>query len=125
MSNVTVFGSLNEDLVLSVPRTPRPGETLLGRSAARLSGGKGANQAVAAARLGANVRMVGAVGHDHSGRRQLENLRTNDVDVAGVTQEPTDTGLAVVTVTDVGENCIVVVAGANDHVGAQHVRALE
>jgi ribokinase len=124
MSNVSVFGSLNEDLVLRVPRTPRPGETLLGTSASRLPGGKGANQAVAAARLGARVSMVGAVGQDDSGGRQLENLRTNDVDVAGVTREPTDTGLAVVTVTDLGENSIVVVPGANDHVGGQHVRAL-
>jgi ribokinase len=124
MSRVVVFGSMNEDLVLRVSRTPRPGETLLGSGATRLSGGKGANQAVAAARLGASVAMAGAVGQDDAGARQLQNLIDNGVDVSGVTREPAETGLAVVTVTDAGKNSIVVVAGANEHVSHRHAQAL-
>ncbi|WP_236789625.1 ribokinase [Amycolatopsis sp. GM8] len=122
--SVAVFGSINEDLVLRVARTPRPGETLLGTSASRLPGGKGANQAVAAARFGAKVAMVGAVGVDDSGARQIGNLKANGVEATAVTRVQRSTGLAVVTVTDSGENSIVVVPGANGDVAGHHVEAL-
>ena len=124
MSSVVVFGSINGDLVVRVATTPLPGETLMGRSVTHLSGGKGANQAVAAARMGAAVTMVGAVGRDDSGQRQLDNLAANGVDVSKVTRQGASTGLAVVTVTDSGENSIIVVAGANHEVGAKHVSAV-
>ncbi|WP_270887140.1 ribokinase [Pedococcus sp. 5OH_020] len=124
MSSVIVFGSINADMVVRVPVTPRPGETLMGRDVSYVSGGKGANQAVAAARMGAAVAMIGAVGSDDNGQRQIDNLAANGVDVSMVTQECPSTGLAVVTVTDVGENSIVVVPGANHAVGTKHVSAM-
>lgn len=124
MSRVVVFGSINADLMVRVPVVPRAGETLLGRTVTHLHGGKGANQAVAAARMGADVAMIGAVGQDDTGQRQLANLAANGIDVSAVTREPSPTGLAVVTVTDTGENSIIVVAGANRCVGGDHVEAM-
>ena len=108
-----VVGSTNVDLVLQVPALPRPGETLLGASARREAGGKGGNQAVALARLGAAVFFVSAVGADADGEWSLERLRDERVDVTGVAVVPGPTGLAVVTVDAAGENSIVVSPGAN------------
>jgi ribokinase len=110
---VVVVGSINVDLVAQVSRHPAPGETVLGRSSTTLPGGKGANQAVAAARLGAGVAMVGAVGTDAYADVALSGLREAGVDLAHVRTVDTATGLAVVTVSDDGENSIVVVPGAN------------
>ncbi|HEY2326838.1 MAG TPA: ribokinase [Gaiellaceae bacterium] len=114
MVELTVVGSINLDLVTRVERLPRPGETLLASSFARFPGGKGANQAVAAARLGARVRMVGAVGDDAFADAALSGLRDAGVelDVA----RAGDTGIALILVDDSGENQIVVVPGANGHV---------
>src|SRR5262250_1673202 len=106
---VTVLGSLNMDISVTVPRLPEPGATVLGSAARFTPGGKGANQAVAAARLGAQVRMVGCVGGDDVGRQLLAVLRAEAVDVGGVrvvTGVPT--GLAMIAVDDAGENLITV-----------------
>ena len=113
-----VVGSTNVDLVLHVPSLPRPGETLLGAGARREAGGKGANQAVALARLGASVSFVSAVGADADGDWSLTQLRDEGVGVDGVAVVDAPTGLAVVMVDAVGENSIVVSPGANDLVAA-------
>jgi ribokinase len=111
---LTVVGSINVDLVARVTHLPRPGETLLASSLERFPGGKGANQAVAAARLGAQVRMIGAVGDDAFADEALAGLREAGVelDVA----RGGDTGIALIVVDEHGENQIVVVPGANAHV---------
>jgi ribokinase len=109
-----VVGSTNVDLVLQVPSLPRPGETLLGASVRREAGGKGANQAVALARLGASVSFASAVGTDADGDWSLEQLVAEGVDVSAVPRVGSPTGLAVVMVDPVGENSIVVSPGAND-----------
>lgn len=111
--DLVVVGSINADLVLEVPRHPLPGETLLGRSSQVLPGGKGANQAVAAARLGARVAMVGAVGTDAYAEPALVELRRAGADLDHVRHVDGATGLAIVTVADGGENSIIVIAGAN------------
>jgi ribokinase len=116
---LTVVGSINLDLVARVQRLPRPGETLSASGFERIPGGKGANQAVAAARLGAQVRLVGAVGDDSLAAQALAGLVE-----AGVRLELTRTGatgLAMIFVADGGENQIVVVPGANAHVEPRRV----
>lgn len=118
MGRVVVLGSLNVDLVAHVERHPRPGETVLAASALeRFAGGKGGNQAVAAASAGASVAMVGAVGDDEGGARYLERLRDRGVDVSAVrVLRGVSTGQAWITVDGDGENAIVVVPGANSEV---------
>ncbi|MFJ2543996.1 ribokinase [Microbacterium sp. NPDC087589] len=116
MSRVIVLGSLNEDLVVEVDRAAAPGETILARSLSRHPGGKGANQAVAAARAGANVRMRGAIGADDAGARLVGNLEAQGVDTSGVSRGSRSTGLAIVTLDSTAENSIVVVSGANSDV---------
>jgi ribokinase len=113
---VTVVGSINLDLVTSVERLPRPGETLSGATLERVPGGKGANQAVAAARLGANVRMVGCVGADSHADEALAGLQAAGVQL-DVREVVAPTGVAIILVAEDGENVIVVVPGANAHVG--------
>ncbi|WP_342318669.1 ribokinase [Corynebacterium mayonis] len=113
MQSITVVGSINADLFVLVGRHPIPGETLIGRAGGVSAGGKGANQAVAAALLGADVRMIGAVGDDTYADAALEHLRCCGVDLAAVAVEKGATGLAVITVSDDGENTIIVVPGAN------------
>jgi ribokinase len=107
---LTVVGSVNLDLVARVERLPRPGETLTASSFERIPGGKGANQAVAAARLGAEVRFVGCVGRDATAAEALVNLRDLELDVR---ETDTPTGLALIVVDAAGEDQIVVVPGAN------------
>ena len=119
---LTVVGSINLDLVVRVERLPRPGETLAATSYETFFGGKGANQAVAAARLGAEVAMVGAVGSDRFSSPARFNLRDEGVDVDEVFHVGVDTGIALVAVDDEGDTQIVVVPGANAHVGADDVR---
>ncbi len=113
MPTVAVVGSINLDLVAAVPRLPRPGETLTGAELERVPGGKGANQAVAAARLGADVRFLGAVGDDDFGEAALAELRAAGVDLAGLQVVGEPTGIALILVDEAGENQIVVVPGAN------------
>jgi ribokinase len=111
---VVVIGSINEDVELRVPRAPKPGETLTAERTARRPGGKGANQAVAAARAGARVRMIGRIGADPAGARMLEALRDAHVDTHAVAALPgVPTGTAYITVTADGENTIVLERGAN------------
>lgn len=119
---VTVVGSLNLDIVVPVPHHPAPGETVLGADHFRNPGGKGANQAVAAARLGQRVAMVGRVGADDSGRALLAALKADGVDVTRVRiTEDAPTGIALIAVDDRGENAIVVSPGANARVTADDV----
>ena len=119
---VIVVGSVNADLVVSVARLPRPGETVTGGSFARHGGGKGANQAVAAARAGARVAMVGAVGDDDLGDEALRELSAEGVDVSEVARrDDTATGVAAIVVDERGENQIAVASGANARLDGQAV----
>jgi len=115
---LSVVGSINLDLVARVAALPRPGETLAAGTLERFPGGKGANQAVAAARLGARVRLVGAVGDDGFAEEALAGLRAAGVEL-DLTHTGT-TGLALILVDDAGENQIVVAPGANAHVPPVH-----
>ena len=126
MGRVVVLGSLNVDLVATVERHPKPGETVLADgSLQRFAGGKGGNQAVAAAAAGARVSLVGAVGSDDAGHAYLERLRSWGVDVSAVrTVDGIPTGQAWITVDDEGENSIVVIAGANAHVTSDHLEGV-
>lgn len=111
---VAVFGSLNMDLVTRVPRRPEVGETVTGDSFELTPGGKGLNQAIAAARAGVGTSMLGSVGDDTFGKELSSALTRDDVDVSGVQVHPSaPTGTAQVTVYGAGDNSIVVVAGAN------------
>jgi ribokinase len=111
---VVVLGSINTDLVVRAPHFPRPGETLHGSDFAVIGGGKGANQATAAARLGAPVQFIGAVGADDFGTRRIEEMAAAGVDVAAIKRvADSPTGVALITVNARGENTIVVAAGAN------------
>lgn len=119
MGRVLVLGSLNLDLVTRVRQQPRPGETVRGEGLRRMAGGKGANQAAAAAAAGAQVRMIGAVGEDDAGSAYVARLEARGVDTSGIAVLPGEvTGTALIVVDERGENAIVVVAGANGRVGA-------
>jgi ribokinase len=119
---LTVLGSINIDLTSSVRAFPRPGETVLAQTLVRELGGKGANQARAAARLSGRARMVGAVGTDMDGTFALEALAAAGVDVTGVLRHQQPTGVAMITVDRHGENTIVVNPGANHSLRADEVR---
>ncbi|HNS53029.1 MAG TPA: ribokinase [Anaerolineae bacterium] len=119
---VVVVGSLNMDFVARVPRLPKPGETLMSTAFRTVPGGKGANQAVAAARQGCQVAMVGRVGTDTYGTILLDGLSSAGVDVTFVQRDPdTTTGLALILVNDDGENTITVVPGANARLNTEHL----
>ena len=118
MSRVVVVGSLNVDLVVTAERLPHPGETVTGGTFARHLGGKGANQAVAAARAGAQVLMVGAVGRDADGDEAVTALEAEGIDVSRVRRVDAPTGVAIIAVGSDGENQIVVASGANAEVSA-------
>lgn len=123
---MAVVGSLNMDIVVPVPHHPAPGETVLGGDPFRNPGGKGANQAVAAARLGRPTSMVGRVGRDEAGSELVKALRDSDVDASRVTAtENAPTGIALITVDDRGENSIVVSPGANARVTEEDVKQAE
>jgi ribokinase len=123
-TGLIIVGSLNADLVVRTDRFPRPGETVRGTSLATLPGGKGANQAVAAARLGGEVTMVGAVGDDPHGSLLCESLDSAGVDTSRVRRVAgAATGTAMITVNEQGENTIVVSAGANGELSATDVRS--
>ncbi|MCX7078004.1 MAG: ribokinase [Pseudomonas sp.] len=112
-AKVVVIGSLNMDLVTRAERLPRAGETLIGESFATVSGGKGANQAVASARLGAEVSMVGCVGADVYGEQLRAALLAEQIDCRAVTTVGGSSGVALIVVDDSSQNAIVIVAGAN------------
>ena len=116
MSDILVVGSLNADLVVGAPRFPAPGETISGEDLATIPGGKGANQAVAAARQGARVSMLGRVGRDNFGDFLLANLQANQVDTTLVQRDDAATGTAIIVVDANGQNSIVLSPGANGQV---------
>ena len=122
MSRVVVIGSINVDLVVAADHLPGPGETVLGGRFARYFGGKGANQAVAAARAGASVTMVGAVGRDADGDESLAALTAEGIDVSRVRRIDVPTGVAIIAVAADGENQIVVASGANAEVSIDDAR---
>jgi ribokinase len=129
LARLTVLGSLNMDISVTVPALPAPGATVLGGGATFAPGGKGANQAVAAVRLGAGagirVRMVGCVGDDDFGRTLKANLSNEGVDDRAVRAVPgAPTGIAMITVDQAGENIITVAPGANREVGRQDIAVL-
>jgi ribokinase len=124
MSDVVVVGSVNADLVVTVRELPRAGETVSGGTFARHGGGKGANQAVAAARAGARVALVGAVGNDDLGDEALRELAGEGIDVSAVQRlDDVATGVAVIVVDERGENQIAVASGANAALTGDAVRA--
>ncbi|HXH61156.1 MAG TPA: ribokinase [Fimbriimonadaceae bacterium] len=118
---IAVVGSANADLVMKCPRLPAVGETVTGGEFSVFPGGKGANQAVAAARLGGEVSFVGAVGRDAYGAMLRESLSTSGVDVAYLMESDEPTGTAVITVDAQGQNTIAVAPGANFALTAEHV----
>jgi len=118
---IVVVGSLNNDVVLRVPNLPRAGETVTGATLYYAGGGKGANQALASARLGAAVAFVGCVGQDNAGEAQLASLEAAGVDCDRVMRRPEPTGLALILVDDKGENSIAIAPGANGRLTTEHV----
>ncbi len=122
MADILVVGSLNTDLVVRAPRFPQPGETISGEDLQVIPGGKGANQAVAAARQGARVSMLGRVGKDNFGDFLLDNLKQNHVDFQYVQRDDASTGTATIVVDSNGQNSIVLSAGANGKVSSEDVK---
>jgi ribokinase len=121
-ARIVVVGSANMDLVVRAPRIPSPGETVTGGSFLRADGGKGANQAVAAARLGAAVTFVARVGSDELGEAAIEGLRAEGIDVRHIGRDPAEpSGVALIVVDEAGENAIAVAPGANEALSVQNV----
>ena len=124
MPDILVIGSLNMDLIVRTPRLPAPGETILGTTFSTASGGKGANQAVAAAKLGAPVKMIGRVGADDFGKTLRANQSAVGVDTQYITQDTeAATGIASIWVDDNGQNSIIVAPGANARVARNDIDA--
>lgn len=116
--NAAVMGSINMDLILNMKAVPDVGENVLGTSYGYANGGKGANQAVGLARLGAQVKIIGKVADDSNGHKLIENLQKNNVDVSDVSLSGTQTGLAAIIIDGEGRNRIVVYEGANAEINA-------
>ena len=112
------MGSINMDLILNMKAVPDVGENVLGTSYGYANGGKGANQAVGLARLGAQVKIIGKVADDSNGHKLIENLQKNNVDVSDVSLSGTQTGLAAIIIDGEGRNRIVVYEGANAEINA-------
>lgn len=124
--SIIVFGSINIDLVAKTPRLPLPGETIIGRNFLRAGGGKGANQAVAAARLGASTHMIGRVGNDHFGEELLTNLQSYGLDTDNISiDQNSHSGIAIIAVDDGGQNNIIVIPGANNYIGDADIERLQ
>jgi ribokinase len=121
---IVVFGSVNVDFVTRVPRIPHPGETVLGPDYAVIPGGKGANQALAAARAGGKVTLIAAVGEDPFAEIGLSLLREAGIDLSRVARAKAHTGAAFIAVDDKGENAITVASGANAAVTAGQLEGL-
>ena len=113
VNTIAVLGSANMDLVVRQPRLPKPGETMFGTDFSTVPGGKGLNQAVAAARIGGSVEFLGAVGNDSYGTQLRELLTSEGLGISGLATASAPTGTAHISVVDSGENSIVVVSGAN------------
>jgi ribokinase len=112
-NKILVIGSINFDMVVFSERLPQPGETVIGKTWQTFPGGKGANQAVAAARLGGDVQMIGNVGEDSAGDTLLQNLKANKVNTSKIKKVNSPSGTALITVDSEGQNTIVVIPGAN------------
>jgi len=126
MADIAVVGSLNVDLTVNVPRFLQPGETMPGTKFSIFTGGKGGNQAVAAARLGASVAMIGCVGDDANGEMYKAALKREGVELSSLRTIPEETtGVAVITVDENGENTIAVVPGANAHLSVDVITESE
>ncbi len=123
MSKIVVVGSLNMDVVAIAPRIPVVGETIIGNKYFTEPGGKGANQAYAAAKLGGSVAMLGRLGDDDFGRRMRDNVASVGCDVSGLKSVPGPSGVALIFVSESGQNSIIVVPGANDQLTANDVNA--
>ena len=122
---ITIIGSINFDLIARSPKLPEAGETLTGSSFSTAAGGKGANQALAAARAGVPVRIVGAIGNDAFAPQAIALLREEGVDLSRVATRGDATGIALITVEDSGENIIIVIPGANGLVTEDDVNAAD
>ena len=123
--HVVVFGSINMDLVANALRLPAPGETLIGDRFSTVAGGKGANQAVAIARLNISTRMIGRVGNDRFGQDLLQSLQCEGIQTENVlVDESVNSGVALITVDDQGENTIIVIPGANARVNRSDIETL-
>lgn len=120
---VIIVGSVNEDVILTVPSLPAPGETIAATHMTRRFGGKGANQAVAAARFGGRTALIACVGDDPAGEHAVENLTVNKVDTARIARSSSSTGTAFVLVDAEGENEVVITSGANLDLTPEHVQA--
>ncbi|MBN1535872.1 MAG: ribokinase [Anaerolineales bacterium] len=121
-NHIVVVGSINIDHVVRLARLPKPGETIRGENYQTFFGGKGANQAIAAARCGAPVMMLGNLGEDDAGRAAKKNLEVNGVDTYWIVNDPqTTTGMAMILVEEAGQNMIAVVGGANMRLSPQHI----
>jgi ribokinase len=121
---LVVIGSINMDMTITTDRIPGKGETIKGNDISYIPGGKGANQAVAAARLGANVAMFGCVGNDDTGRTLLNNLKMEGIQTGSIrVVDGVSTGIAIITVAE-NDNCILVIAGANSMVNIAYVDSI-
>ena len=124
--SIIVFGSINIDLAAKTPRLPLPGETIIGSNFFTAGGGKGANQAVAAARLGTFTHMIGRVGNDKFAEELLTNLQSYGVNTDNVLiDQNTHSGVAIIAVDDRGQNNIIVIPGANNNVGEADIERLK
>ncbi len=123
---IVVVGSANMDLVVQAERAPRAGETVVGKGFVTVPGGKGANQAVAAARLGGAITFIARLGNDDFGKRNLKGFRREGIDTSYITFDPdAPSGVALIVVEEGGENRIIVVPGANGRLSAEDVRKAE
>lgn len=126
MKKILTFGSINMDLSIYLKKMPQKGETVSARRISYQCGGKGANQACAMGKLGARTTMLGCVGQDLFGKKQLENLKMNHVDISYIRKIPEkSTGTAIIYVDDNGDNSIVVAAGANKDCNREYLQSLE
>lgn len=124
MSKILVIGSSNTDLVVKTDHIPEPGETVLGGDFMMTAGGKGANQAVAAARLGGDVAFIAKVGNDMFGKGSIENYKKEDMDISHILTDPeAPSGVALISVDSKAENCIVVAPGANNKLSKADIDA--
>lgn len=122
---ITVVGSINVDNVLKVSRLPKEGETISAENYDIKFGGKGANQAVAARKLGAYVSLIGAVGKDDMGKQNISNFKNIGMNVEGIKISNNQTGCAVIPVDESGNNMIIIYPGANDSVNEEHIKKYE
>ncbi len=121
MNNYTVIGSINIDLIARVKNFPKPGQTIIGEKFVKSFGGKGANQAVALARLGASVNMIGSVGDDIFGEEYLSEFQNNNINIKGIKKEKESTGIAMIEVDESGNNHIIVIPGANYEIDNKYI----